>query len=199
MERPKRVTKSTRNYDDFYYPASKKNKVKNVVKTDKSRNQNQETKKSNNLSTNSIPNQPTSQALIPSQVMRTNSRAPQTLTSPAKNQGKNPRPTKTAQTQTTQKTARQLTEILNELYTNPDFPSAYGGQLRKFIMSKDSISKHRQRRKIFKRRKVKIVIVRIQNLIFFSRFLCTDRMLEFKQIQSIIGTMRDIIQDIVTY
>ena len=51
-------------------------------------------------------------------------------------------------------TKKNLREILNELYTNPDYPSAFGGQLKQFILSKDSYSKHRQKRKIFKRRKI---------------------------------------------
>ena len=76
-------------------------------------------------------------------------------------------------TQTSQ-TPRKLEEILNELYTNPDYPSAFGGELKKFIISKDSISKHKQRRKIFKRRKVrnKNSIQRIYLTRIF-RYLCT--------------------------
>ena len=156
MERPKRVIKSTRNYDDFYYPVSKKKKIENEAKKQKNKNPNQDRKKSKHPSVSSIPNQPSSQPLNLNQATTTSLTPVPSPKSPAKNLEKNHRQRKAAETQTTQKTTRNLNEILNELYTNPDFPSAYGGQLKKFIMSKDSISKHRQRRKIFKRRKVKI-------------------------------------------
>ena len=61
-------------------------------------------------------------------------------------------PTRTqAQVQTQPKTQQ---EILNELYTNPNFPTAYSGDLRKFLLEKESLSRHRKKRHIFKRRKV---------------------------------------------
>lgn len=43
---------------------------------------------------------------------------------------------------------------LNELYTNPTVPSGYSGDLKKFIMQKESISRHKRKINIFKRRKV---------------------------------------------
>ena len=45
-------------------------------------------------------------------------------------------------------------QLLNELYTNPQFPTAYSGQIQKFILEKESISRHKQKRKNFKRRQV---------------------------------------------
>ena len=43
---------------------------------------------------------------------------------------------------------------LNDLYTNPIIPSAYSGNLKKFILQKESISRHKQKINIFKRRHV---------------------------------------------
>jgi len=45
-------------------------------------------------------------------------------------------------------------EIIEQLYLNPNFPSAYSGNLRKFILEKESLSRHKNRVKIFKRRKI---------------------------------------------
>ena len=152
MNRPKRARISTRNYDDFYYPKLKKRK-RTEEKNQENEQRNQSPSKS--PSTNSILNQ------LSAQVQRPN---PANIANLSKTQSQNTEGTQTtsprsprttvASTQTNQKTPRSLKEILNELYTNPKYPSVYGGQLRKFILSKDSISKHRQRRKIFKRRKV---------------------------------------------
>ena len=47
-------------------------------------------------------------------------------------------------------------DILNEIYTNPNFPSAYSGDLKKFLQQKESLSRHRKRRHVFKRRQVKV-------------------------------------------
>ena len=58
---------------------------------------------------------------------------------------------RTMETQTNPMTKKDL---LNEIYTNPNFPSAYSGDLQKFLQQKESLSRHRQRRHIFKRRKV---------------------------------------------
>ena len=45
-------------------------------------------------------------------------------------------------------------QILNELYVNPNFPSAYSGDLKKFLLEKESLSRHKQKKHVFKRRKV---------------------------------------------
>ena len=45
-------------------------------------------------------------------------------------------------------------EELNELYTNTALPSGYSGDLKKFILQKESISRHKRKLNIFKRRKV---------------------------------------------
>ena len=63
-------------------------------------------------------------------------------------------PTSQKTSQSAQTTPMSQQDILNELYTNPNFPSAYSGALKKFLLQKESISRHRQRKHIFKRRKV---------------------------------------------
>ena len=45
-------------------------------------------------------------------------------------------------------------DILNEIYTNPNFPSAYSGDLKRFLLQKESLSRHRQKKHVFKRRRV---------------------------------------------
>lgn len=44
--------------------------------------------------------------------------------------------------------------IINELWTNPNFPSAYSGNLKKYILEKESLSRHKNKYHVFKRRKV---------------------------------------------
>ena len=153
MERPKRVTKSTRNYDDFYYPKLKKTRR---TGENNQENEQQDRSPSKNRSINSTPNQASDQVQEPTPVSKVKLNKTQNQSTTKQTQIMSLQPTQTtvASTQTNPKTPRSLNEILNELYTNPNYPSVYGGQLRKFILSKDSISKHRQRRKIFKRRKV---------------------------------------------
>ena len=149
MDRQKRARKSTKNLEDFYYPPQKRRKTKsNSVTALENRVQ-----KSNEHSTNSTPNQPVSQnqSLVPTKEVVVKAQNPKNLKE--KNPRESARRTKTIETQTLP-TKKNLREILNELYTNPDYPSAFGGQLKQFILSKDSYSKHRQKRKIFKRRKI---------------------------------------------
>ena len=50
--------------------------------------------------------------------------------------------------------AKTVREKLNEIYTDPDFPSAYSADLRKFLQSKESLSRHKKIIKKFKRRKI---------------------------------------------
>ena len=47
-------------------------------------------------------------------------------------------------------------EKLNELYTDPAFPSAYSANLSTFLRQKESLSRHKRRVLKFKRRKVKV-------------------------------------------
>ena len=154
MDRPKRAKISTRNYGDYYYPTLKRKERKNAKKTPERDPQNSRRQLPKNPSTSSTQNPPISRppSPIPAEKVTTSIQTQEdTQTTKSK---KDSHQLKAATTQTIPKATKNLTEILNELYTNPDFPTAFGGQLKKFILSKDSISKHRQRRKIFKRRKV---------------------------------------------
>ena len=45
---------------------------------------------------------------------------------------------------------------LEKLYTDPDFPTTYSANLKKFLMKKESLSRHKRRIFKFKRRKIKI-------------------------------------------
>ena len=44
-------------------------------------------------------------------------------------------------------------EILNKIYSDPKFPSAYSSDLKRFLLQKESLSRHKKRIKKFKRRK----------------------------------------------
>lgn len=48
---------------------------------------------------------------------------------------------------------RSFEDALNQIYTNFASPAAFSGALESFIRKKRSISLHRKRRKVFKRRK----------------------------------------------
>ena len=45
-------------------------------------------------------------------------------------------------------------EILNKIYTDPSFPSAYSASIKKFLMEKESLSRHKQKIHNFPRRQV---------------------------------------------
>ena len=65
--------------------------------------------------------------------------------------------TTTQTTSTSNPTSQQtISEKLNKLYTDPDFPTAYSGNFRKFLMEKESLSRHKRRIFKFKRRKIKV-------------------------------------------
>ena len=155
MDRPRRIGKSTKNYEDFFYPTLGKKRRKGDAKPQEKNLKEKKRQKPNDPSTSLTRNQRSSLVQSPSRPKTANSMSRQNsesrqISTPIKN---SPRK-KAAVTQTTQTTKKSLQEILNELYTNPEYPTAFGGELKKFILSKDTISKHRQRRKIFKRRKI---------------------------------------------
>ena len=149
MDRPKRARKSTKDYGNFFYPTQKRKKRRNDESPPPRELMQQSPQNRSGRLHNSTQNRQSSPAPSPNRAV------------PAKTKKlKSPRignqtiqQTKARETQTDPK-KRKLQTILNELYTNPEFPTAFGGQLKKFILSKDSISKHKQRRKIFKRRKI---------------------------------------------
>ena len=45
-------------------------------------------------------------------------------------------------------------EIIDKIYTDPKFPSAYSSDLKKYLLSKESLSRHKKIIRKFKRRKV---------------------------------------------
>ena len=81
-------------------------------------------------------------------------------------------PTRPQVTQTTQTEAKKSTkkttsagsqtspltpmEKLEKLYTDVDFPTAYSGNLQKFLRTKESLSRHKRRILKFKRRQIKV-------------------------------------------
>ena len=132
--RPQRKKKSTRQ-SDFYYPKEKsKKQLENI-------NQERE------ITQQIRPKSPENLHPIPSQIVTNQVR----VTDPVQNLVPE---VKTVSTQT--KTNRNLeqSEILNELYTNPNFPSAYSGNVKKFILEKNSLSRHKRKVKVKKWRKV---------------------------------------------
>ena len=129
--RPQRKKKSTKQ-NDFYYPKERKKSKKNLEK------KSQEREKISIVSpelleTQEVTNPVTDQIQIPDH--------------PVVN---------TASTQTIPNPDLKEKEILNELYTNPNFPSAYSGNIKKFILEKPSLSRHKRKVKIKKWRKVYI-------------------------------------------
>ena len=54
------------------------------------------------------------------------------------------------------KTFNEMTrlEIIDKIYTDPKFPSAYSSDLKKYLLSKESLSRHKKIIRKFKRRKV---------------------------------------------
>jgi hypothetical protein len=53
-----------------------------------------------------------------------------------------------------QNSKNKLDDQLDEIYTNTKLPSSYSGDLKKYILQKESISRHKRKLNIFKRRKV---------------------------------------------
>ena len=127
--RPQRKKKSTKQ-NDFYYPKERKKSKKNLEQ------KKQEREKTPIISTElpenqQVTNPVTSQIQIPDHPV-----------------------VSIASTQTLPNRDLEEKEILNELYTNPNFPSAYSGNVKKFILEKPSLSRHKRKVKIKKWRKV---------------------------------------------
>ena len=132
--RPQRKKKSTRQ-SDFYYPKEKsKKQLENI-------NQERE------ITQQIRPKSPENLHPIPSQIVTNQVR----VTDPVQNLVPE---AKTVSTQTKINQNLEQSEILNELYTNPNFPSAYSGNVKKFILEKNSLSRHKRKIKVKKWRKV---------------------------------------------
>jgi hypothetical protein len=132
--RPQRKKKSTKQ-KDFYYPKEKTKKKSEKGSQEKEIAQQVPRKLSKNLTLDqnlTVTNQDQATGQILNQAPKVTTAATQT------------------------KTNRDLeqSEILNELYTNPNFPSAYSGNVKKFILEKNSLSRHKRKVKVKKWRKV---------------------------------------------
>ena len=134
--RPTRKIRQNR-LNDFYYP------------------QNERKKRKKGENTNQVPSRRDSD--------RRSSPARQILTTPPSGSPPNPPPVveaskRTAETQTYPILNQTLTpkEKLDQLYTDPDFPTAYSANLKSFLMEKTSLSRHKQIRRNFKRRKTMV-------------------------------------------
>jgi hypothetical protein len=135
MDRPVRNKKST-NLKGFYYPPRKKRIRKKETEVN-----HQISSEAANLQN---PTTTTSQTMItsPDVQSQTHQNLDQTPLTPA------------AQEPTQPLENPAINQELNDMYTNPIIPSAYSGNLKKFILQKESISRHKQKINIFKRRNV---------------------------------------------
>lgn len=125
MDRPKRQKKST-NYADFYYPTSKRRK--NIEKSPQRDKKLQNPPKAANPSPNLTLKPGTAQAQNQKR-KRNSSPEPTAVRTRSKSRNQEPILTQTAQVTTPKPKLpekRSLTEILNELYVNPDYPSGNG-------------------------------------------------------------------------
>lgn len=132
MERPQRTKISTRRLSEFYYPNEKrKNPPKKQLKNDKSnpkRKQNQlKIQESPPIALPTPPN-----LILPDPIPATANQAVQT------------------------EKKRELTEndLIEQLYTNPKFPPSYSASLKQYLLQKESLSRHKKRFNVFKRRQV---------------------------------------------
>ena len=80
-------------------------------------------------------------------------------------------------------------EIIDKIYTDPKFPSAYSSDLKKYLLSKESLSRHKKIIRKFKRRKVYSYgpFDSVQaDLIFYKQFSRQNN--GYKYILSVIDT-----------
>ena len=128
MDRPRRQKKST-NYADFYYPTSKRRK-KREKNSKKVTNPESPRKIIRDPSPNSTPRPVEAQVPNLNRVEKSNLK-PKPVTTSSKNQDLEAEATPAAQVKTPTTIPaekRSLTSILNELYTNPDFPTGIGSE-----------------------------------------------------------------------
>ena len=132
-DRPRRKTQRVQ-LSDFYYPPNRKNSRKNA-------NASRPTSPRQRRDSNKDPPVPVS----PPRISPPNPPSPPVVSNR----------TVPNQSTATATTFSSLTpaQKLKQLYLDPDFPTAYSGALKKFLQTKESLSRHRQRRKKFKRRK----------------------------------------------
>ena len=133
--RPIRKKKSKK-LGEFYYPPNTKKTIKIPQK------------KTENLRTKKVLNKLS--RVLPASPIRTQSPIP--LLSPVQSVEVNPQsPTQIPQT------PPEVNQDLEELFTNPNLPSSYSGDLKKYILQKESISRHKKKINIFKRRQIFVI------------------------------------------
>ena len=138
--RPARKIKS-RKLDDFYYPG--KIQIRRNPQNEKPKKRKSPARRLSD-SDKMIPSAENPQPLVPQP------QAPKSPMLPSQN------PKLTTPPVNHQKTFNDMTrtEILEKIYTDPKFPSYYSADLKKFLMTKESLSRHKKIVKKFKRRKV---------------------------------------------
>ena len=129
-ERSKRFRKTNQS-NDFYYPPQRRRRRRERTPSP-ALNQPANQSDSDNVSLPPL-NQNLDQVRLPSQARIE----------------ENPKMTTSVQTEPMTPMAK-----LNEMYTDPHFPSAYSADLKKFLKSKESLSRHKRIIKKFKRRKI---------------------------------------------
>ena len=133
--RPKRVIRQNK-LNDFFYP---QNARKKKNRKEKERNLKEKNPKNDSVRDNSPVRM--NQMEIPME------RPP---TPPLQAEVSRPIATQTNMSPTPEMSPQ---EKLEKLYTDPDFPTAYSAGLKHFLQSKTSLSRHKQIRRRFKRRK----------------------------------------------
>ena len=144
MERPKRQKRAPKRFDDYSFQKPSK-RHQNRERSRKKDPQQDSPKPPNLQKHQSLPLNQTPQAVQVDQVLNSST---QTTT-----KKKNPEKKISEETQTQPLTPQQK---LNQIYRDPDFPTAYSANLRTFLRRKESISRHKRRILKFKRRKVKV-------------------------------------------
>jgi hypothetical protein len=145
--RPKRQIKSTQ-LKDFFYPVPKKKKV---IEKDQKKTQKLYLNGRKSLRISPARSQSSKVVTSSSQTVQ---RLPLTSERVPANNRDFPSQAVNQAVSSPQNSNNPNGEELNELYTNTSLPSGYSGDLKQFILQKESISRHRRKLNIFKRRKV---------------------------------------------
>ena len=143
MDRPKRQKKAPKKFEDYLSQRPSKRPQKREEIRRKSQPDLAKPQKSPR-------NQEVPPDLSPQVEARPSLVTTETQTTTAK------KPTKTSTVGETQTLPPTPLQKLNQLYLDPDFPTAYSANLSKFLRQKESISRHKRRILKFKRRKIKV-------------------------------------------
>ncbi len=168
-ERPARTRKPKR-LSDYYYPVinrRQRNVSGNVENENNSTNRvntRAQTINQSDLIRETLQNRsqtpraqthsasPTNRAMSPPTNLSANQTTP--LTNQATNQATNQVTTQTTQTENSQSPNLTTKQIMEKIYADPNFPSYYSGDVKKFILEKASLSRHKRKFHKFKRRQI---------------------------------------------